>query len=87
MEEIKIGDVVHLKSDPEHKFTVCEVSDGTIKCYSSTLLRNPFHLRTEVLINGSSFCVRNRCPCSFINWQTEEVYHGDYFFAFFMLTD
>lgn len=31
MEEIKIGDVVHLKSDPEHKFTVCEVSDGTIK--------------------------------------------------------
>lgn len=31
MKEIKIGDVVHLKSDLEHKFTVCEVSDGTIK--------------------------------------------------------
>lgn len=44
MNEFKIGDVVYLKSDSEHKFTVCEVSKDTIKViflqphYSNILL-------------------------------------------------
>lgn len=31
MNEFKIGDVVYLKSDLDHKFTVCEITKDTVK--------------------------------------------------------
>lgn len=46
MNEIKIGDVVYLKSDQVHKFTVYEVSKDTIK----VIFFNP--INSNILIFG-----------------------------------
>lgn len=54
MNEFKIGDVVYLKSDSEHKFTVCEVSKDTIK----VIFFNPI---------TQTFCYSERIDSRFFN--------------------